>query len=51
MTLAGWIIMLAATGGITTLLGWCVYKVVSTPGSTEHLHSPVDIETGDRDDS
>lgn len=47
MTTAGWIVMLVAIGGMTSLLAWCVYKVVSTPGSTEHLHAPLDIDTRD----
>ena len=48
MTTAGWVLMLAATGGITAVLIWCVHKVVATPGSTEHLHSQADIEPPDR---
>lgn len=47
MTPAGWIIMVLATGGMTGLLGWCIYKVLATPGSTEHIHSQADIETPD----
>ena len=47
MTPAGWIIMILATGGMTGLLGWCIYKVLATPGSTEHIHSQADIETPD----
>ena len=47
MTPAGWIIMVLATGGMTGLLAWCIYKVLATPGSTEHLHSQADIETPD----
>lgn len=47
MTPAGWIIMSLATGGMTGLLGWCIYKVLATPGSTGHLHSQADIETPD----
>ncbi len=47
MTFGGWIIMTASVGGVTALLGWCIYKVVSTPGSSEHLHSQADIETPD----
>jgi hypothetical protein len=39
--------MILATGGMTSLLVWCIYKVMSTPGSTEHLHSQADIETPD----
>lgn len=49
MTLAGWIVMILGTTGMTGLLGWCVYKVVTTPGSTGHLHSPLDIDTHDGD--
>ncbi len=48
MTTAGWIIMLGATGGMTLLLVWCICKVLRTPGSSEHLHSPSDIDTRDR---
>ncbi len=47
MTPAGWIIMILATGGMTGLLAWCIYKVLATPGSTEHLHSQADIEMPD----
>jgi len=47
MTAAGWLIMIFGVGGMTGLLGWCIYKVITTPGSTEHLHSQADIETPD----
>lgn len=47
MTLGGWLIMVVSVGGMTLLLGWSIYKVVATPGSTEHLHSQADIETPD----
>jgi len=47
MSLGGWIIMLLSVGGVTSLLGWCIYKVLSTPGAGEHLHSQADIETPD----
>ncbi|MCS7303579.1 MAG: hypothetical protein NZ602_00520 [Thermoguttaceae bacterium] len=47
MTLGGWIIMTLSVGGVTALLAWCIYKVITTPGSTEHLHSQADIETPD----
>ena len=47
MTPAGWIIMVLCVTGMTGLLAWCIYKVVTTPGSTEHLHSQADIETPD----
>lgn len=49
MTLAGWIVMSVAIGGMTGLLAWCIYKVVSTPGASGHLHSPLDIDTKDKE--
>ncbi len=47
MTLGGWIAMLLSVGGVTALMGWCIYKVLATPESTRHLHSQVDITTPD----
>jgi hypothetical protein len=47
MTAGGWVVMLLSVGGVATLLAWCVYKVITTPGSTGHLHSQADIETPD----
>lgn len=47
MTLGGWIVMLLSVGGATGLLIWCLYKVLSTPGSEEHLHGQVDMRTPD----
>lgn len=47
LTAGGWIMMLASVGGMTAFLIWCVYKVVSTPEATEHVHSQADIEPPD----
>ncbi len=47
MTPGGWIIMLLSVGFVTLLLCWCIYKVLTTPGSEEHMHSQADIETPD----
>jgi len=47
MTLGGWLLMTAAVGGVTGLLLWCVVRVISTPGSAQHLHSQADIATPD----
>lgn len=47
MTAGGWVVMLLSVGSVTSLLSWCIYKVLTTPGSTEHLHSQADIETPD----
>ena len=47
MTIGGWIIMTLAVSGMTGLLAWCVYKVVSTPGSSGHIHAQTDIDPHD----
>ena len=47
MSAGGWTLMIFSVGLVTCLLGWCVYKVVATPGSTEHLHTQADIEPPD----
>lgn len=47
MTTGGWIIMVLSVGFMTGLLGWSIWKVLSTPGEVEHLHSHADIDPGD----
>lgn len=50
MTAGGWLTLIFAVGGVTTLLSWCVYKVVSTPGASGHVHSQADIKPRDREE-
>jgi len=50
MTIGGWITMLLSVGFVTGLLSWCIYKVLTTPGSEEHVHSQVDIDPHDAED-
>lgn len=38
MTAAGWFIMILSVGSVSALLVWCIYKVLSTPQETEHIH-------------
>ena len=38
MTTLGWLIMLISVGSVTILLAWCVYKVLTLPEETEHIH-------------
>lgn len=38
MTAAGWLIMILSVGSVTSLLIWCLYKVLITPNETEHIH-------------
>lgn len=38
MTLGGWIVLVLSVGSVCTLFGWCIHKVMTTPGETEHMH-------------
>ncbi len=38
MTPGGWIIMTVSVGSVVALFGWCVAKVVRTPGEEKKLH-------------
>lgn len=39
MNIAGWIVMLVSIGTVSILFFWSIYKVISTPGESEHLHA------------
>lgn len=47
MTGPGWVTMIVSVGFVSGLLAWCIYKVLTTPGASEHIHSQADIETPD----
>lgn len=49
MNLGGWILMILAVGGVTSIFAWCLTKVLRTPGATEHLHSQMEIDTRDQE--
>ncbi len=44
MNASGWIAMTLSVGFVTVLFGWCIWKVLATPGETDKLHSQADIE-------
>lgn len=46
MNAGGWLILILSVGTVTTLFVWCIWKVLSTPGETEHIHG-FEIETPD----
>lgn len=48
MTISGWIIMISSISAVTYLMGWCIYKVLKTPGETDHLRG-IDTHTPDQD--
>jgi hypothetical protein len=45
MTLGGWLIMIASVGGVTVLFIWCIFRVLMTPGASNRVHAPTDIDT------
>lgn len=46
MNSGGWIIMTLSVGTVSLLFAWCVWKVLTTPGETGHIHG-FEIETPD----
>ncbi|REJ67776.1 MAG: hypothetical protein DWQ31_10335 [Planctomycetota bacterium] len=50
---AGWSIMLVSIGSVLTLVSFCLYKVLSLPpvDVEEHIKGPLEIDTGDTDET
>ncbi len=46
MTTGGWIIMISTIIMATIFFGWCIFKILTTPGEAEHVHG-FEIETPD----
>lgn len=40
--------MISSISAVTYLMCWCLYKVLKTPGETEHLRG-IDTHTPDQD--
>ncbi len=38
MTTGGLIILVLSVGGVTLLFAWCIFKVLTTPTETAHVH-------------
>lgn len=49
LTPAGWITMLLSVGFVTVFFGWCIWRVLTTPGSAEHVKDPTLVDTHDQD--
>jgi len=47
MTAAGWTLMLLSVGGATWFFAWCLWRVLRTPGATEHIHAAPDLDPHD----
>jgi len=50
VTLAGWIFMLCSLLLVLGASIFCYARVLSSSAATEHMHAPLDIDTGDRQD-
>lgn len=48
MSFSGWVILIVSVGSVTTLFLWCLWKVLSTPGESSHLHG-FEVETPDEE--
>ena len=49
MTPGGWIFMFFSNTFVVALLGYCFYRILMRPASTEHMHAPLEIDTRDRE--
>jgi hypothetical protein len=38
MTIGGWIMLITSIGSVSGLFAWCIYKVLTIPRETEHVH-------------
>ena len=47
MTTGGWLSLILSVGGVTSLLLWCIVKVLTTP-EPEHQLGPVEPARDDR---
>jgi len=50
MTASGWIFMLASVGFVVGLISYCFWRVLTKPATAEHMHAPLEIDTGDLDE-
>jgi len=49
MTTGGWMIMIISVGTVCGLFAWCMWKVFSTPGESEHMRGFGAEKTPDAD--
>ncbi|MGE9295736.1 MAG: hypothetical protein ACQKBV_05555 [Puniceicoccales bacterium] len=49
MTPSGWLIMIVSVSAVCGLFAWCMWKVLSTPGESEHMHGFGTEKTPDTD--
>lgn len=49
MTTAGWIVMVLSLGFVLGLVGFCFYRVLTSPRAAGHMQDPLELDTHDRD--
>ncbi|MGR8935913.1 MAG: hypothetical protein ACU837_16265 [Gammaproteobacteria bacterium] len=49
MTSFGFLMMVASYSVVVTLMVYCFYRVLKTPGAARHEHAPLEIDTRDSD--
>ena len=49
MTTGGWVTMILSVGFVTSLLVWCIQRVLKEPEAPQRLHGPGEIDTHDQE--
>ena len=44
MSIGGWIIMILSLSAVSGLAAFCYYRALTTPGSSKHMHAPLELE-------
>ncbi len=47
MSPGGWLALILGVGGSSLALAWCLWRVLRTPGASERIHAPPDLEPRD----
>jgi hypothetical protein len=50
MTLGGWINMFLSVGFVTSLFGWCIYRILKSPKDRPPVHAQTTIDPRDQAD-
>ena len=47
MTTWGWCFFIGSNGLVITLTIFCFVRILTEPAPEEHMHAPLDVNTGD----
>jgi hypothetical protein len=45
----GWFFMIGSIAAVLALVVFCYSRVLAKPKAAEHMHAPLDIDTGDEE--